>query len=71
MITYFLHSVGTAIEPDTCETWPIKIDGTVDRDEFAQVHLSEICDEWWDQLGKSAKDLEVVKSCALSSFRLG
>jgi len=57
---YFLHSVGTAFDPATLETFPINADGTADRFEGSAVHLADCCDEWWASLANSMKDTQTV-----------
>ncbi len=59
MITYFLHSVGTALDADSLMTYPIAIDGTVAR-EGEGVHLADCCGEWWTALGNSCRDTQIV-----------
>ena len=63
---YFLHSVGTAFEPDTLETFPLKIDGTPSLDWGTAVHLDDLCEEWREAL--SPGDLALVAPHELRRF---
>jgi hypothetical protein len=57
---YFLHSVGTAFDPATLETWPIQADGSIAKDEDFGMPMSQLTDEWWAALGRSSKDMQLV-----------
>jgi hypothetical protein len=59
-VIYFLHSVGTAINPNTLVTFPVNADGTVYAHEFVSVHLADLSDEWLD--GLSEADARTVQA---------
>lgn len=60
MMIYYLHSVGTALDPDSLLTFPILVDGRVERYWGTETHLEDCCDEWWEAL--SRKDCALIRA---------
>ena len=47
---YELHSVGCVIDTDTLVTYPMLENGEYDINEGTQVHIDDICGEWFGYL---------------------
>lgn len=54
-----LNSVGCVIVPDSGYTYPIPASGLMDMefDEDERVHVSACCEEWWEGLLPSERDI--------------